>query len=134
EIPCYEPPSEPVKGELVGVTAIAEFIGVDRAAVFYWLREGFIPGEQVTAGAPWRVRITDQLRSRFRQVPPAGYVALREAIDILGISRQAIWKRVKRRDLECTYVTRGRHKGLFVKLDNPEAKQAVLFKTSRSIK
>jgi predicted DNA-binding transcriptional regulator AlpA len=129
-IPCYEPPAEPAKDELVGVTAIAEFIGVDRATVFYWLREGFIPGEQTTAGAPWRVRITDQLRARFRQTPPVGYVALREAMGILGISRQAVWKRVKRGELESTYVTRGRRKGLFVRVDNPNQKQAKLFKSA----
>lgn len=128
-IPCYEPAAEPVKGELVGVTSIAEFIGVDRATVFYWLREGFIPGEQTTPGAPWRVRITDQLRARFLQAPPAGYVALREAMGILRISRQAVWKRVKRGELESSYVTRGRRKGLFVKLNRAQLKQTKLFKS-----
>jgi hypothetical protein len=131
DIPRYEPPTEPVKGELVGVTAIAEFVGVDRATVFYWLREGVIPGEQTTPGAPWRVRITDELRARFRQAPPAGYVALREAMRILGVSRQTVWNRIKCGELESAHVNRGQNKALFVKLDASQLRQSELFRSEQ---
>jgi hypothetical protein len=26
-----------------------------------WLNDGIIPGEQLTPGAPWRIRLTDDL-------------------------------------------------------------------------
>jgi hypothetical protein len=32
-----------------------------------WLADGFIVGEQVTPGAPWQIRITDELRARIVQ-------------------------------------------------------------------
>ena len=35
---------------------------VDGQVVFAW---GGIPGEQVTPGALWQIRITDELRARF---------------------------------------------------------------------
>jgi len=134
KIPCYEPPAEPVMGELVGVTAIAEFVGVDRATVFYWLREGVIPGQQVTPGAPWRVRITEELRARFRQAPPADYVSLRQAMRILGVSRQTVWNRIKRGELESTHVNRGQNKTLFVKLDESQTRQSELFESRHADK
>jgi DNA invertase Pin-like site-specific DNA recombinase len=127
KIPCYEPPADPVPGELVGISAVAKFLGVDRATVHHWLREGFIAGEQVTPGAPWRVRITAELQTRFRRKAPEGYVALREAMRALDVSRQTVWNRIRRGELEAVHVNRGRGKGLFVKLGDDQAKQSRLF-------
>jgi len=116
KIPCYQAPSKPPEGELVGVGAVSEFLGVDRSTVHGWLRDGFIPGEQLTPGAPWRVRITDELRARFCEEAPEGYVTMRDATRILGVSRQTVWTRVKRGDLDAVHVRRGRRKGLRIRL------------------
>lgn len=116
KIPCYRAPTEPPEGELVGVSAVAEFLGMDRTTVHLWLREGFIPGEQITPGAPWRVQITDQLRARIREEAPSGYVTMREATRILGVSRQTVWNRVKRGELDSVHVRRGRRKGLRIRV------------------
>ncbi len=116
KIACYESPEEPTEGELVGISAVAEFLGVDRSTVHYWLREGLIPGEQITPGAPWRVQLTDQLRARVREEAPSGYVTMREAVRILGVSRQTVWNRVKRGELDSVHVRRGRHKGLRIRV------------------
>ena len=115
-IPCYHAPAEPPKGELVGISAVAEFLGVDRSTVHGWLRDGFIPGEQLTPGAPWRVQVNDELRARFREDAPSGYVTMREAIRILGVSRQTVWNRVKRGELDSVHVRRGRRKGLRIRV------------------
>jgi hypothetical protein len=120
KIPCYQAPAEPPKGELVGVSAVAEFLDVDRSTVHHWLREGFIPGEQLTPGAPWRVQITDELRARFREETPSGYVTMREATRILGVSRQTVWNRVKRGELDAAHVRRGRGKGLRIRLPDDQ--------------
>ncbi|HUK73247.1 MAG TPA: hypothetical protein VLW50_31615 [Streptosporangiaceae bacterium] len=37
-----------------------------------WLGDGFVAGEQVTPGAPWRIRLTSQLRGMLADDTPAG--------------------------------------------------------------
>jgi hypothetical protein len=49
---------------------------------------------------------------------------MREAIRAFGVSRQALLQRVKRGELEAVHVTRGRQKGLRIKV---LARQAELF-------
>jgi len=89
--------------------------------------DGFIPGEQVTPGAPWRIRMTRELQDLFVAEAPEGYVAMPEAMRRLGVSRQTIMQRVKRGDLPFVHVRRGRQKGLLLKvLDN----QPQLFENS----
>jgi hypothetical protein len=66
--------------------------------------DGFIAGEQITPGAPWRIRITEELRSRFVEQPPEGYVSMLEAKYILGVSRQTVLQRVKRGELSAVHV------------------------------
>jgi len=41
---------------------------------------------------------------------------MREAIRALGVSRQTVLQRVKRGELEAVHVTRGRRKGLRIKV------------------
>jgi hypothetical protein len=39
-----------------------------------WLADGFIAGEQLTPGAPWRIRLDGALRAKVTEHPPrAGY-------------------------------------------------------------
>jgi DNA invertase Pin-like site-specific DNA recombinase len=112
KIPCYQQSKEPPKGELVGVAAISKYLDVDRSTVHGWLRDGFIPGEQLTPGAPWRVRITEEFKKRFCEKAPDGYVTMTEATRVLGVSRQTVWNRVKRGELDAVYIHRGRGKRL----------------------
>jgi hypothetical protein len=58
-----------------------------------WLGDGFIAGEQTTPGAPWRIRLTKELQTLMVEQSPAGYVAMPEAMRILGVSRQTIMQR-----------------------------------------
>ena len=58
------------KGELVTIRKAAEILGVAPSTIHRWLADGFIAGEQITPGAPWQIRITDELRSQFLKEAP----------------------------------------------------------------
>jgi hypothetical protein len=87
--------------------------------VHRWVNEGFIPAEQTTAGAPWRIRLTDELRARFIDHAPEGYLPMLEATHALGVSRQTVLQRVKRGELDAVHVRAGRRKGLQIKVPAP---------------
>jgi hypothetical protein len=64
QIACFKqaaPPKE--QGEVVTIDRAAEILGVAPSTVHRWLNDGFIAGEQLTPGAPWRIRMTEKLRS-----------------------------------------------------------------------
>jgi DNA invertase Pin-like site-specific DNA recombinase len=119
DIPCFRSSQVEEPGELVTIDRAAEVLGIAPSTVHRWLNDGFIAGEQLTPGAPWRIRITDELRARFVDQTPPGYVAMLEATLALGVSRQTILQRVKRGELHAVHVRQGRRKGLRIKL--PEA-------------
>jgi hypothetical protein len=89
---------------------------MNTSTIHRWLNDGFIAGEQVTPGAPWQIRITDELRARFVEQTPPGYLAMLETTLKLGVSRQTVLQRVKHGELEAVLVTRGRRKGLRIKV------------------
>jgi hypothetical protein len=115
KIPRYEPPSSPPEGELLSVQAAAQKLGVAASTLHRWLGDGFIAGEQITPGAPWRIRMTKELQALIVEQSPPGYVAMPEAMRILGLSRQTIMQRVKRGELSVVHVSHGRQKGLRVR-------------------
>ncbi|RPI71819.1 MAG: recombinase family protein [Geobacteraceae bacterium] len=119
KIPRFDPTLTPNEGKLVTVQKAAEMLGLAPSTIHRWLSDGFIAGEQITPGAPWRIRITEELRSRFVEQPPEGYVTMLEAKNILGVSRQTVLQRVKRGELSAVHVRCGKQKGLRIKvLDN----------------
>ena len=71
-IPRHQPPAEPPDGELLTVAKAADELGVAASTLHRWLQDGFIAGEQDTPGAPWRIRVNDQLRARFVEDAPPG--------------------------------------------------------------
>jgi hypothetical protein len=103
QIPAYKPPAEPPDGELLPVGKAADELGVAASTLFRWLQAGFIRGEQDTPGAPWRIRVNDQLRSLFVENAPAGYVPIVDAMRILGVSRQTVLQRVKHGELQALH-------------------------------
>lgn len=116
DIPCFKPSQAQQPGEVVTIDRAAEILCVAPSTMHRWLNDGFIAGEQLTPGAPWRIRITDELRARFVDQSPPGYVAMLEATLALGVSRQTILQRVKRGELHAVHVRQGRRKGLRIKL------------------
>jgi excisionase family DNA binding protein len=119
-IPRHRPAAETPDGELVTITEAAKLLGVVPSTVLRWLADGFIAGEQLTPGAPWRIRMTAELRERFVDETPPGWLPMLEATHALGVSRQTVLQRVKRGELKAVHVRSGRRKGLRIKVDRPD--------------
>jgi len=115
-IPRFQPSCDIPTGELATMDQAAKILGIAPSTIHRWLNDGFIPGEQLTPGAPWRIRITDDLRGRFLEETPPGFLPMLEATMRLGVSRQTILQRVKRGELEAVHVRCGRRKGLRIRV------------------
>jgi DNA invertase Pin-like site-specific DNA recombinase len=127
-IPCYQPSDKPrdEEAELLNVSAAAKVLGIAASTLLRWLNDGFVAGEQVTPGAPWRIRLTDELRSRVVNDAPDGWLALHHASRALGLSRQTVLHKVKRGELRAVLTRTGRRKGLRIDVSTP---QDALFET-----
>jgi excisionase family DNA binding protein len=115
-IPRFEPPVHPAAGDLLSIQQAAKTLGIAASTLHRWINDGFIAGEQVTPGAPWRLRVNDALRRRLVEDAPSGYVAMIEATKRLGVTRQTVLQRVKRGELDAVLVCYGRRKGLRIKV------------------
>jgi transposase-like protein len=118
-IPRYRPDSTPSNNAPVTIAQAARELGVVPSTVHRWITDGFIPAEQTTPGAPWRIRLTNQLRARFVEETPDGYLPMLETTLALGVSRQTVLQRVKRGDLDAVHVRAGRRKGLRIRVPAP---------------
>lgn len=115
-IPRFEPPAQPPEGELLSIKQAAKALGMNTSTIHRWVNDGFIAAEQLTPGAPWRIRLTDALRQRLVDQAPDGYVVMQDATRQLGVSRQTVLQRVKRGELDAVLVCHGRRKGLRIRL------------------
>ena len=120
-IPCRKTPSEPLDSEPVTVRKAAKVFGMVPSTVVRWIEDSFIPAEQPTPGAPWQIRITDDLLGRFVEKAPPGFIPMIEATRLLGVSRQTILQRVKRGELQAVHIRQGRRKGLRIKVPDAAA-------------
>jgi DNA invertase Pin-like site-specific DNA recombinase len=115
KIARFDPATVSSEGELVTIKRAAEILGVVPSTVHRWLADGFIAGEQITPGAPWRIRINEEIRARFVAEVPEGHVPMLEATRLLGVSRQTVLQRVKRGELPAVHVRCGKRNGLYIK-------------------
>ena len=115
-IPCFQPKPEVAEGEIMTVAAAAAALNVAPSTLHRWLNDGLVPGEQVTPGAPWRIRMTDELKARFTEVAGEGFITMQEATRALGVTRQTVLQRVKRGEIEAAHVTKGGKRGLRIKV------------------
>jgi DNA invertase Pin-like site-specific DNA recombinase len=118
KIPRFDAASAPSDGELVTIKKAADILGVAASTVHRWLADGFIAGEQITPGAPWQIRMSETVRSRFVEKAPEGYVTMKKAKKILGVSRQTVLQRVKSGKLSAVHVRKGKQIGIYIKLLN----------------
>jgi predicted DNA-binding transcriptional regulator AlpA len=116
QIPCFEPKAHAVDGELLTIKKAASALGVAPSTIHRLLNDGIIAGEQLTSGAPWRIRLTDHVIAKFNDDAGEGFMPMREAMRALGVSRQTVLQRVKRGELEACHVTKGKQKGLRIKV------------------
>jgi hypothetical protein len=121
-IPCHQQDGngQAPEGELLNVTAAARQLNIAPSTLLRWLNDGFVAGEQVTPGAPWRIRLTDQLRDMLADTAPDGWVPLGYATQALGVSRQTVLQKVKRGELRAVLTRTGRRKGLRIEIPAPQ--------------
>ena len=115
-ISCHQPADHTPGGELLTVADAAKVLGTAPSTLHRWLNDGFIAGEQLTPGAPWRIRLTDQLRTLFVDDAPEGWLVMQDTTKALGVSRQTVLQRVKRGELDAVHVRAGRRKGLRIRV------------------
>jgi excisionase family DNA binding protein len=121
-IPCFESSAEQAEGELLTIKKAAAVLGVAPSTIHRLLNDGIIPGQQLTPGAPWRIRLTEDVMARFNSDAGESFMPMREAMKMLGVSRQTVLQRVKRGDLEAVHVMRGKQKGLRIKVIDLQSK------------
>jgi excisionase family DNA binding protein len=114
------PPPDPASGLFTIEQAAAE-LGVTATTIYRWLRTGLLPGEQTTPHAPWRIRLSDEVRARFVPDVPDDYLPLAEAAKALGCARQTVLQKVQRGELRAVQVTNGRRKGLRIQVSGESA-------------
>jgi excisionase family DNA binding protein len=88
---------------LLTIAQAAAALGVATSTIHRWLNDGIIAGEQLTPGAPWRIRLTDDLRKRVAEEAPDGYLTMYQTMRFLGVSRQTVWQRVKRGEIDAIH-------------------------------
>ena len=74
-------------GEMMSVHQAAAELGITASTLYRWLNDGFVPGEQSTPGAPWRIRLTGSIRNLVADDAPARWVPVQVATSSLGVSR-----------------------------------------------
>jgi len=114
-------PAPDPASELVTLDEAAAALAVSTATIRRWLKDGLLPGEQVTPHAPWRIRLSDEVRRRFVPEVPDGYLPLAEAAKLLGLARQTLLHQVQRGERQAIQVTQGRRKGLRIEVSSQEA-------------
>ena len=119
-IAAYAVAEEPANqgAPLLSVQQAAAELGVTDCTLYRWVRNGMLPtAHPDVGGAPCRIRLSDEIRGMFCAAPPAGFVPLRTAVARLGVSRQTIWQRVRSGQLRALQVTRGAHRGLYIRME-----------------
>jgi DNA invertase Pin-like site-specific DNA recombinase len=109
------------RGDVVSIARAAAELGVATTTIRRWLADGLLPGEQTTPHAPWRIRLTDEIRERFIPEIPDGYLPLDQAARALGVARQTVLHKVQRGELHAIQVTNGRRKGLRIQVSGDGA-------------
>jgi hypothetical protein len=76
-------------GSNIGVSIhdAARQLGVCTQTIRRWLQEGLLPAEQTAPHAPWRIKLTDDIRRRLIPEVPDGYVRLADAAARTGLAR-----------------------------------------------
>jgi DNA invertase Pin-like site-specific DNA recombinase len=106
----------------------ANLLGVDRSTVVRWVETGLLRGSQFTGAAPWRVRVTEQDRRRLTAADsPEGWLPLKGAAHVLGVSQQTVLQRLKNGELRGVRVRVGRRSAWRIEMPEPVQQQPSLF-------
>lgn len=112
KIPCYKKPNDEQVKSFTAQEA-ARVLRVSSPTIYNWIDAGFIKGEQITAGAPWEIILTDDdIKRLTAQNVPEGWLPLLRAAQEFGVSKQTVLNWVKSKKVEYIYVNKGKRKGL----------------------
>jgi excisionase family DNA binding protein len=117
------PRHAPACDTAVSIHEAAHQLGVCTQTIRRWLRDGLLPAEQTAPHAPWRIKLTQDIRRGFIPDVPDGYVRLAEAAAHSGLARQTILNQIRRGDRDAIHVTEGQRRGLRVQLHPHEQGQ-----------
>jgi DNA invertase Pin-like site-specific DNA recombinase len=128
-VPAYQPPPDTVgtvgavddDAVVVSIAEAERLLGVGKVTLYRWLADGFLIGQQLTPGAPWRIRIDQAVRNRLAPEVPDGWLKLADAARVLGVARQTVLHKVQRGELEAVHVNQGRRKGLRINVNGHQA-------------
>ncbi len=126
---CSKPRArDPHEGPFTADEAARE-LGVTMQTIHRWLRDGVLAGAQATPGAPWRIVLTADVRTRLKGGDaPKDWVGLSEAARRLGLAKSnvaylvktdklpAVRAKVGKRTcwrIDVSSTTCGRQRGLF---------------------
>jgi DNA invertase Pin-like site-specific DNA recombinase len=99
-------------GDVYTAEQAAEILGVCHSTVIRWIETGLLHGSQLTSGAPWRVRVTEEDKRQLAAADaPEGWLPLKGAAQVLGVSQQTVLQRLKSGRLEGVRVRVGRRSG-----------------------
>ena len=133
QIPCYQKTASNDDANTYTVEQTARIFDVSTGTVYLWLKLGILNGEQITAGAPWSIRITEADRQRLTPNAPLDWLSLSAAAAELGVSKQTILNWVKADKIPYVYAIKGRHSGLRIDIKSaPLRKQQRLLDQKRS--
>jgi hypothetical protein len=103
-------------GAAVSINDAARHLGVCTTTIRRWLAEGLLPAEQTAPHAPWRIRLTDEVRDRFVPEVPDNYVRLDEAARRLSVARQTVLNQVRAGRRNAVHVVQGKRRGLRIEI------------------
>jgi transposase len=133
QIPCYHDPALNDDGPRYTVDQTARLFNVSMPTVYSWLKLGLLNGKQITAGAPWSIRVTETDRERLTPNAPPGWLSLKRAAAELGVSTQTILNWVKADKVRSVYAIRGRQSGLRIDAKSaPSRRQQRLLDQNRN--
>ncbi|HEU4405501.1 MAG TPA: recombinase family protein [Polyangiaceae bacterium] len=126
-IPSPVPETSSDAGRVFTARAAAAQLGVSLPTVLSWLNQGFLSGEQSGPYAAWRIRLPDSVRLEATAQSPRGWLPLKEAARVLGISRRQLLEEVKQSRREAVLAGQGRRRGLRINVASPSKTQGCLW-------
>jgi excisionase family DNA binding protein len=124
----FRPDATISKEEVYTAQQAARELGVNIVTILRWLKEGFLEGVQLVPYAPWRIKLPQSVRLKTAEQTPEGWLSIRSAAHVLGVSTRTVLHWVQEGRLEAMIGGRGRRRGLRIKISSIDLqKQRSLF-------
>jgi excisionase family DNA binding protein len=106
------------------VEQAAKLLGVSRKTLDNWIATGLLRARQLTPGAPWAVQVSEADRRRLVATEaPQGWLALKGAARVLGVSQQSVLNQLKSGALTGVRVRVGARSAWRIQVDSTHCDQ-----------